>query len=916
VSDAAARRARLDALLDQALDLEGEARDRFVDALPPDDAGALRALLAAALATGDAIGIDAGLAQRLIGDAIGDVAAADTEPPFEVDAWLCTREIGAGGMGRVLLAERREAGFEQRGALKLIREEYASGEFARRFVQERRILARLDHPGIARLLDGGVDARARQYLVMEYVDGEPIDRWCDARAADLDTRIARFVEACEAVAFAHRHLVVHRDIKPSNIVVDADGRVRLLDFGIAKVLDTTAAPGDQTRAELRLFTPEYAAPEQVRGEAVGVATDVYQLGLLLYELLCGHRAQRVQGSGALAVERAVCLDDPPRPSQRVGPEDVDRARARSATPSTLRRRLRGDLDTLVMAALRKEPERRYPTVAALLDDVQRFRAGRPLRASDDGALRRGAKFARRHPFGVAASVVFVLLLVGYAATVTWQARALERERDRAQAEATKALQVQGLLQRLFEGIDPEASGGERLSVEELLDRGFAEIEQRTDLDAEVRAELLDTVGGVYDALGRHQRAVELLERATELAEELESRRPLLAARVYRNLGRALGRGNDVERASAFMQRSIELFSRHGTQPNLELARTLMQAGSVDLRRGQLELAERRFSEAIALSRAAAPSGQVDLASALARAVDLAVVRQRHADALPLLQEALAIQRRVLVPTHPAIAESLSSLASVQETLGSLDASAATFVQAIAAMRASRGERHPTVGITLLNQARLLQRLERWDEAERSLREAAEIVVDAYGDHHGTVARVLNDLAALLHRRSKTVEARALMGRALTAIPPSHERWRPGMLLSAASMELRLGDARRAESLLVEAERLLERSDAAPATKARARRLRANCDAALGSGAEALERAGQALALARSAGEAGAAEVAESILFLAETQLSLGDIAGAVDRLRDGHADVAEAPPDETRAQRLASLCARLPRACP
>jgi len=354
-------REQVDALFAQALDLEGAQRLAWLDRITADDA-ALRAELDDLLRRADTPSLlldPRSLASGPLWQALAQDIGEQTRPEQAllasgtgIDAWRVLHPLGRGGMGEVYLAERSGGEFEQRGALKLIRSGVDSGEFLRRFTQERQILASLDHPGIARLLDGGRDAQGRPYLVMEYVEGVALDAYCDRHRLDIRQRLALFADIGRVVAHAHRHLIVHRDLKPSNIVVNAEGEAKLLDFGIAKVLAADgAAPLPLTRTVAQLFTPEYAAPEQIRGEAVSTATDVYQLGLLLYELASGRRAQTLDDGSPASLQRVICDTVPPPPSQRID-GDRDIAFARNTAPAALRRQLRGDLDNIVLKALR------------------------------------------------------------------------------------------------------------------------------------------------------------------------------------------------------------------------------------------------------------------------------------------------------------------------------------------------------------------------------------------------------------------------------------------------------------------------------------------------------------------------------------------------------------------------------------
>ena len=422
---------------------------------------------------------------------VSELESSPTEmTDTRVGPWRLLDEIGRGGMGTVFLAERADGEFEQRAALKLLRPAIATDEALRRFEQERQILAGLTHPGIARLLDGGRTADGHPYLAMELVDGLPIDRYCRERELTVRDRLAVFLQVCHAVDHAHRHMVVHRDLKPSNIIVSAQGEVKLLDFGIAKLLQTDLSPGTpaMTHTVARVLTPEYASPEQIHGPTVTVASDVYQLGLLLFELLTDRRAQPLRDASPIEIERLVCDTLLARPSAVV--DDPRRARL-----------LRGDLDSIVQQAVRKAPEERYASVERLIDDVERHLSGKPVVARGDTLAYRAGRFVRRHRLSVAAAAVAVVLLVAWAVTATLQARTIARERDRARAEAVKAEQVKDFVLRLFQNADPSAARGETLTARELLDRGWAGIEAELAGQPAVQAELLTTVGEIYRELG-------------------------------------------------------------------------------------------------------------------------------------------------------------------------------------------------------------------------------------------------------------------------------------------------------------------------------------------------------------------------------------------------------------------------------
>ncbi len=390
---------------------------------------------------------------------VADAAAAATAAPTAFGVHRVVRSIGAGGMGEVWLAERSDGEFEQRVAVKQLA--YPTPGLLQRFRQERQILARLEHPNIARLIDGGLDANGVPYLAMEYVEGVPITDYAREHALGVADRVRLLVRVCDAVHYAHRNLVVHRDLKPSNIFVLADGTPKLLDFGIAKVLSATEAEATQTAA--RLLTPDYAAPEQFTGAAITTATDVYALGVVLYELLTGTRPHRAwRGDPASIV--ATLASDPPPPSAAVDRESAD-ARAR-------RRLLRGDLDRIVMTAIAKEPARRYTSAEALAADLQRYLDGLPVVARGDAALYRVGKFVKRNRFAVAAAVLVVA--TGIAATAISL-----REARRANAQAARAQAARQFLVGVFEQASPDENHGRSMTAHELLEKGERSSRVRT-----------------------------------------------------------------------------------------------------------------------------------------------------------------------------------------------------------------------------------------------------------------------------------------------------------------------------------------------------------------------------------------------------------------------------------------------------
>ena len=466
-----------------------------------------------------------GALQGSFGDRLRVDLDRDDEPPpgTPVGRYRIVRELGRGGMSVVYLAERADGQFQQEVALKLLQSGLATSHIARRFDRERQILAQARHPGVSRLLDGGTGPGGRPYLVMEYVDGRPIDRYCDEERLGVVERLRLFLQVARAVEDAHRNLVVHRDIKPSNILVTADGHAKLLDFGIAKLLDPAATSGDApvSGSAMRLMTPAYASPEQVRGLPVTTASDIYQLGVLLYLLLAG-RFPYDLGDGDPATRMKAIVQQPPvRPSvaaaSQVCPEGCgappgqkpptadDIARARGTTPARLRRALSGDLDAVILKALCKEPEQRYGSVTQIISDLERHLEGRTITARTDTWTYRTGKLMRRHStaFGMASVAAVLGLALGLVYTGD-----LVQERDRARQEAE-------FLRELFN----QPAQSRPLSTRELLDRGVARVDLELAGQPELQADLLDALADMYRDLGLRSEAQALVDRSKALRNE-------------------------------------------------------------------------------------------------------------------------------------------------------------------------------------------------------------------------------------------------------------------------------------------------------------------------------------------------------------------------------------------------------------
>ena len=776
---------RVDTIFDAAVDVPTSERTAFVDRECDGDEALRAAVLELVRAYHSSDSPLESPAARLAAPLLDAAAAIAGPVPDHVGPFRVVREIGRGGMGRVFLGERADGQFEQRVAVKLI--QHGAPGVLRRFVEERRILALLEHPGIARLVDGGITDGGLPYFAMELVDGEPIDRYCEAHALTLDQRLALFAGVCEAVAYAHHHLIIHRDLKPSNILVTAGGQVKLLDFGIAKLLGAQQAGDDITRTGLSVMTPEFAAPEQIRGAPVSTATDVYSLGVLLYLLLAGERPYEVRGRSPAEVERIVCEDVPPRPSGKA--------------PAEARRRLRGDLDLIVLTALQKQPERRYQSPAALAHDLRRFRQGRAILARPDSARYRLGKFVGRNRTGVAVATVVVLALAGAAS----RERVL---RNQAEVEARKAKEVGDFLVSVFDVADPYASrepDGGSVTARELLDRGVRRIDSSLVAQPEVQAELRTVLGRVYTSLGLFDRAAPLLKRSLEQRTSLRGPLDPDVAATMDLLGVALVRQDKYDEAEPLLRRALEQRRRLLGDKDSATAESIDHLARLFEQRGQYDAAEPLYREALAIHGSVYGDSSVQVARSLNNLALLLHEKGAYEEAEPLFRRAVDIDLRQLGENHLSTAEAMQNLAMNFQLRRNLPESERYHRRALAAKRRVLGDAHPSVTISLNNLGVLLLRdHRRLDEAESLTREALALDRQIFGERHSYVAEGLRNLGIILRTRGEFAEAERLLRQALEmdrALFGEQHR-------SVATMSYHLAQVRYLVGDLDEAERLL------------------------------------------------------------------------------------------------------------
>ena len=697
-----------------------------------------------------------------------------------IGQYRIVREIGAGGMGMVYLAMHEGPGFERAVALKVIRRGLDTDDVLRRFQLERRILAALKHPNVAHLIDAGQTPDGRPYFVMDFVEGAPIDAYCEREALSLRQRLALFQKVCDAVQHAHNNLVVHRDLKPGNILVSKDGSPVLLDFGIGKLVggDESVGEKETTRTGLRAFTPEYAAPEQLRGEPVGVATDVYGLGLLLYKILTGRKP--FEPSSGHEYEKAVLEKEPTRPSVHGG------------------RALAGDLDTIILKALRKEPERRYSSVAALSDDVQRYLDGQPVRARADTFGYRTGKFVRRHRLALAAGVVVFVSLVAATLYSRAQTRVVTRERD-------KAIEVQTFLLEMFGSMGPGRS--DSVSVRQLL-AGQAALAQTTYGNRpELLAQMQMVIGEGFDRLGVFAPAESLFTSA------LATRRAVLASNHadiaisasllgWVNFERGRAPAGEVllrEAVSRWPDANPYNPAMHARSMN-DLGVVLEAQGkydeAVELYRQTLMIRRRLFGD----SNRAVGVTLNNLAMATSR-------KGNYPAAVAIAETALVVMRRVSGLDHQRSTLIQGNLANLKSQLGDVAGAEAQYRDLLPRQVRVSGAQHPVTAFSQLNFASVLRSQGKLAEAETLLVQALASFEKAYGPEHNRVALALSGLGGVRSELGRHREAKPLLERAVAMQKkvrgPTH-RETSAAIAQLGAMYANMGNWPEAERVLREA----------------------------------------------------------------------------------------------------------------
>lgn len=811
---------RLQTLFSEAVGLSTAERDAFVLRETQEDPELRNELL-------ELLQFDAGASQGAITQALGSAIDATSREQREallgkiIDNYRLISVLGHGGTGTVYLAEGSDHP-SAKVAIKLVHSAMVHGALGARFRAERQILASLDHPHIARLLDAGESADNRPYIVVEYVDGEPLDYYADQQTLTLRDRLQLFLDVCSAVQYAHQNLVVHRDLKPANILVTHEGTPKLLDFGIAKLLDgggdVSPAPA-LTRLNDRLLTPEYASPEQILGQPVTTASDVYALGVLLYELLTGLRPYPVAGSvSQVELENLIRVADPERPACAVrrlaspgesaqSAEMAALAQARGLTPEQLHKRLQGDLDAIVMRALRKEPQHRYASVEQFAADIRRHLDNEPVRARQGNWAYYSQRFIRRHAFGVGIGVAFVAIGLAFMIAMWIQTKRIAAERDRATQESVRAEAVSDFMLEVFSASDPFTSQGRETTARELLDAAAKRIQSDLTQQPEVRARLLEAMGKSYRHQNQLTQAREMLGAALRLREHLPDPDALKTAGVLLELGLVEAYAGDSSAARNRLQNAVKLIQRRRAEHSLTYAETLRNLGLVEQQNGNVVAARKYFETSLSLYREFLGPSHVSIAHVLLNLEAVAHWSDDLSAAEGLVREASKIYKRTVPELNPDRVYAEARLAEILLTEGRSREAAAILGRVMERHKRLFGEKSRQVALTymLLADAKVADGI--LNDAEEYSRKSLGIYSRSIGEEHYQTAFARTSLAVILMKKGELQEAKSLLSHSLDTfsktLSPDHQY--------IASSEYFLGEVLLRQGHLANAETTLTAS---------------------------------------------------------------------------------------------------------
>lgn len=741
---------------------------------------------------------------RDISDSPENVSPGSTLIGEQIGPYRIKELLGEGGMGLVYLAERADGAFEHQVAVKVLREGMETSHNIRRFQQEQRVLAGLNHPNIAGILDGGEMENGLPYLIMEYVEGIPIDEYCKRQNCTFRERIELFKSICQAVQHAHNNLIVHRDLKPGNILVKEDGEIKILDFGIAKLLEAdNEGTWLRTRTGARVLTLSYAAPEQVAGHSITTGVDNYALGTLLYRLLTGVHPFEKKGKSVSEMEEIILHTDPPKPAVRFrnlsDAKQEQLSKEMKSTPSDIVHMLRDDVGAIIFKNLRKEPEARYNSPNELLEDLNRFEKGLPVLAREGTVRYHMGKFVERHKVGIATTVIAILLLLGFGFFYTFK---IAEERNQAQFEAQKSEQVIQFLTSLFDSNRPSQARGDTLTAVQLLRNGMNQIETMNQ-QPEVQASILRVIGDVYRVMGHYDEAEQLLSKAFERQHDLFEPDHTEIAKTAEAIAQLKFYTGDFQTSDSLFRMASATYEQIYEAPHETIARSIANHAELLEETGKLDKAEELYEQALNMFRELygdehnqianvlnnlaivyEKQGRLDASAeyyrrsldmdlSLNTAADnrnprvitsmhnLAMIYQKKGDnekALELMEEALAARKKLYGNNHSFVASSMNGMALIQRDLGNYQQSEMLYRKALEILRSNYDDDHLHVNYNLINLGDILVYREKYQEADSLFRIVLTNFSELLGEKHIMYGVVNNQLGKVLFKQKKYEES--------------------------------------------------------------------------------------------------------------------------------------------------------------
>lgn len=648
-----------------------------------------------------------------------------------IEKYQIEKEIGRGGMGRVYLAKQVSDSFERRVAIKVLSSGNSDPQIIQRFEKEQRLQASLEHKSIAQLYDGGLTQEGTPYFVMEYVEGESIDKYCDRNRLTIDQRLTLAIQIVDALEFAHKNLIVHRDIKPSNILVTDSGDVKLVDFGIAKLVDEEK-DNQLTQTGNQVLTPGFAAPEQLLDKPITTATDVYLLGLVLYKLLTGHRAYEDLSGSIVEMMKVMCEELPTIPSSvntsLKTPEDSVLLNARNVSLRQLKSKLTGDLDAILLKCLSNNPQDRYQSMSALRDDIECYFCSKPINAQQATLFYQSKKYMRRHWKGLGVLVTSILILVSYAYTVTVQSKKIQLALEMTQVEKDKAQHVSDFMLDIFMSADPNVASLNNMSAADLLDQGRQQVLSDLQRAPEIQSHMLTSLGEVYFELGEVDKSLQLLEKSLAIQREKQETSPITLADTLTNLSVAYVNGKQLDKAEALLKESLliheKLIAEQEGKSNIEYAETYTVYGQLQRKLGNYE------------------------------------------ESIALYEKSITLLKQIGANKHHEMAVALNGLASVQQDVGMFEDAAEAMKAAIDVHEQTLGSDHSYFTIYLNNLSILLTSMERFEEAFEYSKRALEIQQRILPENHRYFAGPLRSLGKISHGKGELNKALEYFSQAL------------------------------------------------------------------------------------------------------------------------------------------------------